>query len=66
MMRGMNFKQLMLNVLLADPITVKGKGALTALGSNISESDYLNHLYVEPFTLYKLILIFQGINDGKI
>lgn len=52
MMEGMQFKKLMLNVLLADPITVKGKGALTALGFNISELDYLNDLYVEPFTLY--------------
>lgn len=53
--KGTHFKEIMLDVLLADPITVKGKGALTSLGHSISESDYLKNLYVEPFTLYNHI-----------
>lgn len=39
--RGTRFKEIMLDVLLADPITVKGKGALTSLGLSISESEFL-------------------------
>lgn len=50
--KGTHFKEIMLDVLLADPITAKGKDALTSLGLSISESEYLKDLYVEPFTLY--------------
>ena len=53
---GMQFKRIMLNVLLADPLTTKGKGALTSLGIKISELEYLNDFYIEPFTLYNRAL----------
>lgn len=47
------FKSLMSNLLLADPITTKGRGALTSLGLHITEEEYLKKLYVNPFTLYE-------------
>lgn len=47
------FKNLMSNLLLADPITTRGRGALTSLGLHITEEEYLNNLYVDPFTLYE-------------
>ena len=46
------FKEIVSNVLIADPITVKGKGALTALKFRITENDYLTKIYVPPFTIY--------------
>ena len=49
------FKGIMSNVLIADPITSKGKGALTALKMLISEKDYLRKIYVAPFTMYEHI-----------
>lgn len=48
------FKEIVSNVLIADPITVKGKGALTALKFRITENDYLTKIYVPPFTIYNL------------
>lgn len=47
------FKDLMSNLLLADPLTTKGRGALTSLGLHITEEEYLKNLYVDPFTLYE-------------
>lgn len=47
------FKNLMSNLLLANPITTKGRGALTSLGFYITEEEYLKKLYVDPFTIYE-------------
>lgn len=47
------FKNLMSNLLLADPITTKGQVALTSLGLKITEEEYLKKLYVDPFTIYE-------------
>lgn len=46
------FKKIMSNLLLADPITITGLNALTSLGLFITEEEYLKELYVKPFTLY--------------
>lgn len=51
--KGEEFKDIMTKVLLADPITVKGRDALTSIGINISEDEYLSKVYVEPFTLFR-------------
>lgn len=47
------FKRLMSNILLAEPITPKGKSALTELGIYMTEKEYLKKIYVDPFTLYQ-------------
>ncbi len=44
------FREKMLNVLSAEPISTIGKNALTALNIHISEHDFLKDVYVEPFT----------------
>lgn len=51
-MNGENFSTTMRNLLLAEPLTVKGIAALSKMGVQVSEDEYLDSAYVEPFTEY--------------
>lgn len=44
------FREIMTDVLTAEPISVMGGRALTALHVNMSENEFLSKLYVKPFT----------------
>ena len=46
------FRKIMSNIVIADPITSKGKDALSELRISISETDYLEKIYVPPFTFF--------------
>lgn len=49
---GTEFYEKMRNILLAEPLTLKGQNILTVMGMDITEEDFIKKVYVEPFTIY--------------
>lgn len=47
------FSTVMQNIMMADPLSARGMSALNALGLYITENEYLNKVYIPPFSLYE-------------
>ena len=64
--KGVEFADLIGNIHLAEPLTVRGKKALSALKDfgfkdTLSENEFLEEIYIEPFTKFEN-LIPEAVN----
>lgn len=51
--RLLSFSTVMQNIMMAAPLSASGMSALNALGLYITEDEYLNKVYILPFSLYE-------------